>query len=99
ILSYSGDNGPQIRMLLLTFFFSYMRPLVQHGYVYIAHPPLYQIKQGKTLNSAFTDEGLDEILEELPNTPKPNLQRYKGLGEMNAEQTWETTMNPDSRTL
>ena len=76
-----------------------MKPLIEHGYVYIAQPPLYQVKQGKKLHYVYNDAALDELLKELPASPKPDLQRYKGLGEMNPEQLWETTMNPDSRTL
>ncbi len=99
IMTDADVDGAHIRTLLLTFFYRFMRPLVEHGYVYVAQPPLYQIKQGRTLNYAYSDDGLEKMLESLPKSPKPDLQRYKGLGEMNADQLWETTMNPESRTL
>ena len=92
-------DGSHIRTLLLTFFYRYMRPLVEEGYVYVAQPPLYKIARGKTERYAYSDAELEEILNLIGRDPKPTIQRYKGLGEMNPEQLWDTTMNPDERIM
>ena len=99
IMTDADVDGAHIRTLLLTFFYRYMRPIIEHGYIYIAQPPLYKVQQGKRVEYAYNDRELEKIMAELPAQPKPGLQRYKGLGEMNATQLWDTTMDPETRTL
>ncbi|AHM55374.1 DNA gyrase subunit B [Peptoclostridium acidaminophilum DSM 3953] len=98
IMTDADVDGAHIRTLLLTFFFRYMRDLIENGYIYIAQPPLYQVKKGRKEHYVYNDKELEKLLEEI-GRKGIGIQRYKGLGEMNPEQLWETTMNPDHRTL
>lgn len=98
IMTDADVDGAHIRTLLLTFFFRYMRPLIENGYVYAAQPPLYKVKKQKKEHYVYSDKELNKLLDEI-GRQGVELQRYKGLGEMNAEQLWDTTMNPETRTL
>lgn len=98
IMTDADVDGAHIRTLLLTFFYRYMKPLIDEGHVYVAQPPLYKISHGRNERYVYTDAERDKVLKEL-DVDNYKINRYKGLGEMNADQLWDTTMDPDHRVL
>jgi DNA gyrase subunit B len=97
IMTDADVDGSHIRTLILTLFYRYFKPIIEHGYLYIAQPPLYRIQKGKHVEYAYSDAQLAEIVKKIGDGA--SIQRYKGLGEMNPTQLWDTTMNPETRTL
>jgi DNA gyrase subunit B len=99
IMTDADVDGAHIRTLLLTFFFRFMQPLIEEGHLFIAQPPLYRISAKNQISYAYSDAEKDSMVARFGGSTKVGISRYKGLGEMNPEQLWETTMNPENRTL